>query len=123
MIFFDNLHQNFVKNIRFPPESKLLQISIKNIRRKIASQKHQRWHHCLCLQLNWLDLDLDYMVCTNWRYIKYLKISQDLKKYCILKNMHYVYLVPKLRKGFRQKLLQPFHRTNFFNFSLRDYTF
>ena len=33
------------------------------------------------------------------------------------------YLFPKLRKGFRKKLLQPFHRTNFLNFSLRDYIF
>ena len=79
MIFFRNSHQNFVKNIRFSSKSKLPQISIKNIKHKIASQKHQRWHHCL--QLNWLDLDLDYMVCTNWHYFKYLKISHDLKKY------------------------------------------
>ena len=79
MIYFGNSHQNFVKNIRFPPKSKLPQISIKNIRHKIASQKHQRWHYCL--QLNWLDLGLDYMECTNWCYFKYLKTSQDLKKY------------------------------------------
>ena len=34
-----------------------------------------------------------------------------------------LYLFPKLRKGFGKKLLQPFHRTNFSNFSIRDYTF
>ena len=113
--------------MRFPPKSKLPQISIKNIKHKIASQKHQRWHHCL--QLNWLDLDLGYMECTNWHYFKCLKISQDLKKYIEeyalrIGNTSYLYSAstPICQSSSQRPLLQICNITSN-RFALKDFVF